>query len=140
MKRYSSRMGVGASSILLILVVVSLTLFAVLSLMQARADAALTDKTARSVGAYYDADARAQQMLAQIDGALSRGEDIALVEGVTMTAAGEYAFSVAASDGHTLGVALRVDGGAYTIISYRYVGSAAWSGENENTLWPGGGR
>jgi len=140
MKRYSSRMGVGASSILLILVVVSLTLFAVLSLVQARGDAALTDKTARSVGAYYEADARAQQTLAKIDGALSRGEDAASVEGVTMAAAGEYAFSIAASDGHTLSVALRVDGGKYTVVEYRYANNAAWSGESENTLWPGGGQ
>lgn len=36
MRKYPSRMGVGASSILLILVVVSLTLFSVLSLLQAR--------------------------------------------------------------------------------------------------------
>ena len=46
MKQYPSRMGVGASSILLILVVVSLTLFASLALIQARGDAALTEKTA----------------------------------------------------------------------------------------------
>ena len=61
MKQYPSRMGVGASSILLILVVVSLTLFAALSLMQARADAALTQKTAESIATFYDADARAQE-------------------------------------------------------------------------------
>lgn len=140
MKRYPSRMGVGASSILLILVVVSLTLFAVLSLVQARGDAALTDKTARSVSAYYDADARAQQILANIDGVLQSGGDIASVEGVTADAEGEYAFSVAASDGHTLSVSLRVDNGGYTITDYRYTSNAAWSGGSENKLWQGDGQ
>ena len=73
MRQYPSRMGVGASSILLILVVVSLTLFASLALIQARSDASLTDKTAVSVSAFYDADARAQRMIAALDDALKQG-------------------------------------------------------------------
>ena len=67
MKQYPSRMGVGASSILLILVVVSLTLFASLALVQARGDAALTKKTASGIAAFYEADARAQQTIAALD-------------------------------------------------------------------------
>ena len=75
MKRLPSRMGVGASSILLILVVVSLTLFASLALVQARADASLTEKTAASAGAFYDADARAQRMIAALGAKLAeRGQ------------------------------------------------------------------
>ena len=69
MKQYPSRMGVGASSILLILVVVSLTLFASLSLIQARADATLTQKTAASIRTFYEADAKAQQTIAALDDA-----------------------------------------------------------------------
>ena len=88
MKQYPSRMGVGASSILLILVVVSLTLFASLALLQARSDAALTDKTAESVSAYYDADARAQQMLSALDDALKLGNAPESVEGVAKQADG----------------------------------------------------
>ena len=82
MKQYPSRMGVGASSILLILVVVSLTLFASLSLMQARGDAALTQKTAESIATYYEADARAQEKLAALDDALQQGKPPESVEGV----------------------------------------------------------
>ena len=95
MRRYPSRMGVGASSILFILVVVSLTLFSVLSLMQARADAALTEKTAVSVNAYYDADARAQKTLALIDNALQRGGAPEIIEasvGLTYTVSDGYEY------------------------------------------------
>ena len=140
MRRYPSRMGVGASSILFILVVVSLTLFSVLSLMQARADAALTEKTAVSVNAYYDADARAQKTLALLDGAFWRGDDPESVEGVTKTGEGEYAFTVDASDGHTLSVTLSVASGEYTVTSYRYENNAEWTGGSDNTLWQGDGQ
>ena len=99
MKQYPSRMGVGASSILLILVVVSLTLFASLALIQARSDAALTDKTAVSVSAYYDADARAQRMIASLDDALKLGNAPESVEGVTPQEDGSYRFSVGSCDG-----------------------------------------
>lgn len=140
MRRYPSRMGVGASSILFILVVVSLTLFSVLSLLQARADAALTEKTAVSVNAYYDADARAQKTLALIDGALHRGDALESVEGVAKTGEGEYAFAIDASDGHTLSVTLRVASGEYAVTSYRYANSAEWTGASEDTLWQGDGQ
>ena len=140
MRRYPSRMGVGASSILFILVVVSLTLFSVLSLMQARADAALTEKTAVSVSAYYDADARAQKTLALLDGALQRGDALESVEGVTKTGEGEYAFTIDASDGHTLSVTLSVASGEYTVTSYRYENNAEWTGGSDNTLWQGDGQ
>ena len=86
MKQYPSRMGVGASSILLILVIVSLTLFASVSLIQARADASLTQKTAVSTAAYYEADAQAQQTLALIDDALMQSKSPETVEGVLVQA------------------------------------------------------
>lgn len=137
MRKYSSRMGVGASSILLIIVVVSLTLFAVLALVQARADAALTEKTAASTGAFYDADSRAQNMLAQLDNALAAGLEPTSVAGVTEAADGSYEFSVAASDGHTLDVSVTVEAGRCTVTRYRYENAAGWSGGSEETLWQG---
>ncbi|MEA4870597.1 hypothetical protein SDC9_138312 [bioreactor metagenome] len=138
MKQYPSRMGVGASSILLILVVVSLTLFASLALMQARSDAALTDKTAVSASAYYDADARAQQMLAALDDALKQGYAPESVEGVTRQEDGSYRFSVGSCDGHALNVAVDLGGGSCNVLSYRYESAAEWVGQDAGTLWQGG--
>ena len=138
MKPRSSRMGVGASSVLLILVVLSLTLFAVLSLVQARSDAALTDRTALSVNAYYDADARAQQVLALIDDALLGGESPETIEGVTRQSEGVYAFAIGSFDGHTLNVVVRVSNGVCEVVSYRYENAAEWVGQDAATLWQGG--
>jgi len=137
MKQYPSRMGVGASSILLILVVVSLTLFASLALIQARSDAALTDKTAVSTSAYYDADARAQTMISVLDDALSQGKAPDSVEGVSRQADGSYAFSVGSCDGHTLNVVVETSGGRCEVLSYRYESATEWIGQNAGTLWQG---
>ncbi|HRX57931.1 MAG TPA: hypothetical protein P5075_04075 [Eubacteriales bacterium] len=137
MRKYPSRMGVGSSSILLIIVVVSLTLFAVLSLVQAKSDAALTDKTAASVDAFYDADARAQKMLAQIDGALAAGDDPVGVEGVTKVSDGTYEFSVGAYDGHTLKIVVAADAGRCIVTRYRYESASEWLSESGETLWQG---
>ena len=138
MKQYPSRMGVGASSILLILVIVSLTLFASLSLIQARADASLTQKTAVSTAAYYEADAQAQQTFALIDDALQQGASPETVEGVLVQADQTVAFSVTASDGHVLQVTADVTSGRCAILSYRYESAEGWAQESVGTLWQGG--
>ncbi len=137
MKQYPSRVGVGASSILLIIVVLSLTLFAVLSLVQARADAALTDRTALSVSAFYDTDARAQQMLALIDDALLAGKSPDTVEGVLQDSAGGIIFSIGSFDGHALDVVADISGGRCKVTSYRYVNTTEWVGQSADTLWQG---
>lgn len=137
MKQHSSHMGVGASSILLILVVVSLTLFASLALIQARSDAALTEKTARSVAAFYGADARAQAMLAALDDALSEGISPDTVAGVSKQADGTYAFLVESGDGHQLTVSVDTENGVCNVLRYRYESAAEWVGQSNGSLWQG---
>lgn len=138
MKQYPSRMGIGASSILLILVIVSLTLFASLSLIQARADAALTKKTAVSTAAYYEADARAQQTLAALDDALQAGVSPETIEGVLLQEDQTAAFAIEASDGHVLRVIADISSGRSIIQSYRYESAEGWAQESAGTLWQGG--
>ena len=138
MKQYPSRMGVGASSILLILVVVSLTLFASLALIQARSDAALTDKISVSTSAFYEADARAQRLLAALDDALLAGKPPDSIEGVVIQEDGSYAFSIDSFDGHVLNVSVDASGGDCIVVNYRYESAAEWVGQNAGTLWQGG--
>lgn len=137
MRQEPSRAGVGASSILLILVVVSLTLFASLALIQARSDAALTEKTAASAAAFYDADARAQRMIAALDDALAARTAPESIDGVTQQAEGIYAFSVESSDGHVLNVTADVSGGRCKVLNYRYESAEEWVGQSGGTLWQG---
>lgn len=138
MKQYPSRMGVGASSILLILVVVSLTLFASLALIQARGDAALTKKTADSIHAFYEADAQAQEKLAALDDALQQGTAPESIDGIAKQSDGSYAFSIEADDGHTLFVSLDLSSGRCNVLSYRYINAQDWAEQGAGSLWQGG--
>lgn len=69
------RIGTGASSVLMIFVVLCLTAFGVLSLVSARADKRLTDRAKTAAQAYYAADAAVEETLAAIDGALLRAAE-----------------------------------------------------------------
>ena len=70
-KKGGFKVSIGVSSLLMILVVLALTIFAVLSYVTADSDYKLTQKTASGVTAYYDADSKAEEILAEIDSALS---------------------------------------------------------------------
>ena len=59
-----SGMGAGGISILAVFVVLCITVFAVLSLLSARADHRLSQRSAQTVEEYYAADAACQQTLA----------------------------------------------------------------------------
>ncbi len=66
------RMGVGASSILMILVVLCLTVLGVLSFSSARASRTLAARRLAQVTRYYAAVAEAERTLCEIDEALLR--------------------------------------------------------------------
>ena len=128
MKKPASNTGVGASSIMLIIVVVCLTLFGVLSYVTARNDAVLSQRMLASVQRYYAADARAQHALMAVDEWLAggmRGDP----NGVALTDNGDglLTFEVKEEDTHTLVVTLRVTDQGYTIERYRYENSADWA-------------
>ena len=128
MKRPVFHAGVGAASILLILVVLCLTTFGVLALLSARADLILTERAFETANAYYQADQLAQQTLSDIDAALAEGRDPAQLPGVSATDGG-LRFQLDTGDGRALEVLLALDGAEaprYTIVSYRLVNTEAW--------------
>ncbi len=71
------RMGVGASSILMIFVLLSLTTLGVLSFASARADWTLTMRRQEQVQVYYGACSEAQRVIAGVDEALLSAPDTA---------------------------------------------------------------
>lgn len=68
-KKERTPFGTGISSLLMLFVILCLTVFGVLAYMTARADNRLTQRSAEAVRAYYAADARAEEILAQVDAA-----------------------------------------------------------------------
>ncbi len=134
--KYTSRAGVGTSSILLIIVMLCLTVFSVLALMSAKVDKNMTDNTVASVSAYYAADTEAQRMLMLLDEALANGE---LPNGISEQD-GILSFTVAASETSELQVTARRAQYGYKLISYRLVpagewDSGAWDSDEWDDLW-----
>lgn len=74
------RVGIGASSMLMIFIVLCLTTLAILALSSARTDSAMTDRNIKIVGDYYAAVNEAQSAIAQIDGSISAIREAALDE------------------------------------------------------------
>lgn len=70
-EKYKANLGTGASSILMIFVVLCMTTFGILSLVSARADLNLTKANEKAVANYYKADAQAEQELCALDQALT---------------------------------------------------------------------
>lgn len=151
-KKTQMGLGVGASSILLIFVLLCLTTFATLSLVSAQADARLSGKTAESVSAYYEADARAEELLAEIDGALQSvpvGEGylqacvglLAALDGVDVSQDEDglsVSYQVAAGENQQLQVTLEVPAsGGYRLTGWKMVNTTQWQEEETMSLWPG---
>ena len=66
-KKLEFRINVGGSSIILIIVVFALAVFAVLSIKASNSDLVLAKKTRTAVSEYYQADSTAETYLAEID-------------------------------------------------------------------------
>lgn len=64
-RRY--HIGPGAASLVMIVVILCLTVLGILTWSSARADLRLSQRDVEMVQGYYQADARAQQTLAQVD-------------------------------------------------------------------------
>jgi len=71
MKKREYRIGPGAASLLLVAVVVSLSMLALMALINARGDHRLTERSVRFTVSEYTASAQAERSLAQLDAVLA---------------------------------------------------------------------
>lgn len=119
----------GGSSLLVVFAVLSLTVFALLSLSTVRANQRLGDASAKAVADYYAADTQAQEILARL-----RMGDI--VEGVTVE--GDTAsYRCKISDTQALEVELRQEEGTYQILRWQAVATVEWQGSDNTVYWTG---
>lgn len=121
---------VGGSSLLVIFAVLCLTVFAMLSLTQARADRRLAQNSWSAVTGYYRADCQAQEMLSR----LRAGER---PQGVTAEGEGVFSYVCPISDAQTLEVRVRLTGEGYEVLSWRAVFTADWQADEDLDLWDG---
>ena len=119
---------VGGISLLVVFAVLCLTVFALLGLATVQADLRLADASAQSVKAYYEADCRAQELLAR----LKNGE---FPEDVYLD--GEhYVFDVPISEGQKLSVELDRD---FTVLRWQAVSAWEWESDETLDIWDGDG-
>ena len=120
---------VGGSSLLVIFAVLCLTVFALLSLSTVQADRRLAETSAASVQAYYAADCRAEEILAQ----LRNGQQPDGVSGEE----NEYWYACPISDTQSLQVRVRLEGSEWTVLQWQAVSTVSWEADQGLDLWDG---
>lgn len=120
---------IGLSSLLVIFAVLCLTVFSLLSLSTAKADARLADKSRQATYDYYEADCKAQEILSQI----RAGQ---VPEGVTLTD-GVYAYQCPISDTQILAVEVTVTENGYEILRWQSVSTTQWEADESLRVWQG---
>ena len=120
---------VGAVSLLTVFCVLCLVIFAVLSVSTAQSQRALSRACAESVEEYYEAQSRAEELLAR----LRSGEippEVAR-EGTL------YGFSCPISEQQSLQVQVQLEGAEYHIVRWQAVSTLEWQGEENWNVWGG---
>jgi len=129
MKRGGAPAVTGASSLLVIFAVLCLTVFALLGLTTAQAGARLSDASAASVQAYYQADARAEELFAR----LRAGE---LPEGV-LREENLYTYTCTISETQTLHVTLQRGETGWTVLRWQAVAAELPAEDSVLNVWDG---
>ena len=121
----------GAVTLVMIFCVLCMAVFASLTLMTAKREAALTDLTAQRAQAYYDADRLATEKVA----ALARGE-----RPRDVTLSGETAsFTIPAGGSLRLEVQARLDESGCTVQKWSTVYDGDWETDDSIEVWGGAG-
>ena len=128
-KRRMAMPATGGSSLLVIFAVLALTVFAILSVSTVTADQKLADKSAASVGAYYEADCQAEIILAEI----RSGK---LPEGVKKDG-NLYSYKCLVTDSLNLEVEVLVEEEEYEVLRWQMVSAADWQNDESLPVWDG---
>lgn len=129
MKRTDTPAAVGGISLLVIFIVLSLTVFALLSLSSVQADGRLSTASAEAVRAYYAADCEAEEILAQ----LRQGN---IPEEVAVSG-NRYCYECAVTDTQKLVVEAEITGGDYRILRWQTESTLLWQEDDGLQLWDG---
>lgn len=124
-KQQAPLIHIGASSLLVVFLVLCLVIFAALSLTSAQNDASYSGRAADRRTAFYTACNQAEQLLDEIDSRLEAQGPEADLSGLGVTAEdGLLSFSVPLNDAQAIDVVLELTADGphyYEILSYRIV-------------------
>ena len=137
-KKASFGTTMGVSSIIAILVILVLVVFSALSITTSKADLGLSQKTSNGVIAYYEADATAEDMMAEVAEALAGGNLSGLSEAYEVSKTGNVtsiSYTVPIDDNRKLNVSLGADGsGKLTRELWQVVPAREWVPDNNLNL------
>lgn len=145
-KKNVFKIGSGASSILMIVITLVLTTFAVLSLASAQADMKLTEKAQSMTTQYYNAENEVQELYAQIDEVLAGGFSReyrnsvlrSLNDTLSIGPGNVVEFSVPVNGQQQIAVRLQINmtnGKRYDVISQKLVNTGNWNPEIDVDTW-----
>lgn len=120
----------GGSMLMTIFAVLCLTLFAVLALQTALAGQRIRQDAHAAEQAYYEADARANRLLA----ALRRGE---ACEDALLLEDGVLQYTVPMDHDRVLTVQVVIRDGSYRILSWQQGSLTPWTPEESISVWSG---
>jgi len=104
---------IGGSSLLVIFAVLCLTIFTLLALSNAQANARLTEASVQAVSAYYEADLQAEILFAQLRQGLLP-EEVEVTDNI-------YTYSCTISDTQTLMVTLEKTGNSWNVLQWQMI-------------------
>ena len=138
-KKKFSPPAVGGSSLLVIFAVLCLTIFALLSMSTVQADKRLSDASAQAVEDYYDADAAAEAILAQLrSGALPEGVTLSWLDDPKDYIQADYTCQISRNQALQVSVILDdMPGEVYKILSWQEVFTGSWDPDDKITVWDG---
>lgn len=120
---------VGIGSLLTVFAVLCLTVFALLSVTTVLSDSRLSQKSMAAVTGYYEADCRAEEILAQLRAGLMP-ESVTEEDGI-------YSYSCAISETQALAVRVKVDGEHFEVLQWQAVSTVDWQANDKIPVWEG---
>ena len=135
MKIKHPSLGLGISSLVLVLVTVSLVGFGALNWLVARNDQDLTQKNIQYETAYYGADAKMQRIIGEVDKTLKSGDSRNSLSQYGKIEADELLLTVDIDDDQQLVAVLNLNGQDYQIQTYKVVNTREWDATKELNVW-----
>lgn len=132
---------VGGVTLLSVFAILCLTIFALLSLSTIQANGRLADASAQAMIDYYNADTKAEEILARLRGSELPGNAEALPDNDTLNGihvnGNIYSYLCKISDTQNLEVSVQLNGADYTILSWKTVPAGEWKADNNLYVWDG---
>lgn len=128
-KKKISFTSVGGNSILTIFAVLCFIIFALLSLSTSKADSMLAQKSTDAVKKYYEADTRAEKILAKIrqgnvpDGVVKKGNN--------------YSYTCPLDDTQQISVQIEKRGSEYIVKKWKKEYNGKWKADESIKVWEG---